>query len=241
MNASISAMIERQRRRQLPSSFHQKRPCSFKICFGGGVLILIFFFVRLQYNVLRSTNGNYALSTTPKHRRPKILFVHIGKTGGEFIKAQLAVICKTRKNKLVKADCLKRFQSSGKQSLLSSYTMGYLHVHNPVFPKNGLQASTHYLFSVRHPLSRFLSWCKYSGFYEGVERVNMILLLSVSHPNINHHLQTPTIIPEVAIPGNPTVPRARRMSGRLSSLGKIASLPWINSLTRYNHYRAINH
>ena len=159
MNPSSPVASTRQ---LLPSSRSRKKTCSIKLLLGSVVVLLAIFFIGLQYKLLHSTNGNSGKSNAlNKRRRPKILVVHIGKTGGEFIKAQLAVVCKTRKNKLVKADCLKRFQTSGTQSLLSTQTMGYLHVHNPVFPKNGLQASTHYLFSVRHPLSRFLSWCKY--------------------------------------------------------------------------------
>jgi hypothetical protein len=71
----------------------------------------------------------------------------------------LQVICKTRKNRLVKQECTQRFADKKQKTMISSQTMGYLHA-NSIFPKNGRRAATHFLFSVRHPLSRFLSWCK---------------------------------------------------------------------------------
>jgi hypothetical protein len=149
------------RRRQRPG-------CSkLTVAFGIFFAVVVTLSSLLQLQVLSFTATTSTVITqqalmSPK-RKTRILFVHIGKTGGEYIKAQLAVLCKTRKNKLLKEECLGKFQQQiHPQSLISQHTFGYLHVHNPIFPKNGLKASTHYLFSVRHPLTRFLSWYTYN-------------------------------------------------------------------------------
>lgn len=126
-------------------------------------------------------------STSPsnikkRNKKVRILYVHIGKTGGEYVKAQLgSVICRTRKNRLLKDACMKRFtvlsqqklqqriqqqqSSSSSLSYLMQYTYGYMHVQNPIVPKNGIRTSTHYMYSIRQPVSRLLSWYVYNHPY----------------------------------------------------------------------------
>ena len=104
---------------------------------------------------------------------PKIVYVHVGKTGGEWIKSQLPVICKTRRNSKLKQNCLQRFATSATPnaitdttpalSLLQNAVIGYIHT-TLIYPKN-IQYSlaiTHYLFSIRHPYERFQSWYIYN-------------------------------------------------------------------------------
>ena len=40
-------------------------------------------------------------------------------------------------------------------------TIGYLHVNN-LYPRNGHQLASHYLYSVRNPLTRLISWYIYN-------------------------------------------------------------------------------
>lgn len=96
---------------------------------------------------------------TTSNRR--LLYVHIGKTGGEWIKSQLAIICKTRKNPKLRQTCLDSFPTEATSTELSRQTGGYLHVHN-LFPRNAIAWASHYLFSIRHPLQRLVSWYVYN-------------------------------------------------------------------------------
>lgn len=101
--------------------------------------------------------SNYTATSTRR-----IVYVHIGKTGGEFIKSQLAIICKTRKNPKVKQTCLDSFATPQEATTaLSRQTGGYLHVHT-LFPRNAVAWASHYLFSIRHPLHRLVSWYVYN-------------------------------------------------------------------------------
>jgi hypothetical protein len=45
--------------------------------------------------------------------------------------------------------------------LISQETVGYYHVHN-LYPRNAFPLCTHLLFSIRHPLSRLISWYVYN-------------------------------------------------------------------------------
>ena len=107
--------------------------------------------------------------TIENSARPRIVYVHVGKTGGEWVKAQLHVICKTRKNPQLKQKCLKRFTDSSPstthQKLPSSYvsqlTVGYIHTTS-VYPRNAKELSTHYMYSIRHPYERLKSWYIYN-------------------------------------------------------------------------------
>lgn len=108
----------------------------------------------------RGTSHVLRRNNTPTTR--SIVYVHIGKTGGEWIKTQLSIICKTRKNPIVKRSCLDSFQGPNVASTkISSQTVGYLHTIN-MYPRNLHALATHYLFSVRHPLTRLISWYVYN-------------------------------------------------------------------------------
>jgi hypothetical protein len=118
----------------------------------------------------------------PTKRR--ILFVHIGKTGGETLKAQLQVSCKTRKNPTIRSACQERFQNAAAAaaattsanesrsqhsesipttttSLVSEQTVGYFHI-NTLYPRNAIPLATDYLFTLRNPISRVVSWYAYN-------------------------------------------------------------------------------
>jgi hypothetical protein len=91
----------------------------------------------------------------------RILYVHIGKTGGEYVKAQLKVSCKTRKNKELKRECQDRFQGVP-STQVSQQTVGYLHVDSILYPRNAIPLATHYMYTLRNPLDRVISWYIYN-------------------------------------------------------------------------------
>jgi Sulfotransferase family len=102
----------------------------------------------------------------PKRR---ILFVHVGKTGGETLKAQLQVSCKTRKNPTIRSACQERFQNAAAAaaatttttSLVSEQTVGYFHI-TTLYPRNAIPLATDFLFTLRNPISRVVSWYAYN-------------------------------------------------------------------------------
>jgi hypothetical protein len=110
------------------------------------------------------------IPNSPIPQKPKgVVYVHVGKTGGEWLKAQLKIVCKTRRNPNIRKDCLQRDYPS----LLSKQTVGYIHASSIYlakgqrFPKresitDDLSAFTHYLFTIRHPLTRLVSWYTYN-------------------------------------------------------------------------------
>ena len=103
-----------------------------------------------------------------------IVYVHVGKTGGEWIKTQLKMVCKTRRNRNIRAVCLQQKYPT----LLSTLAVGYIHtstmyidsdVQKPrqTIPRtksirDASGAFSHYLFSIRHPLRRLVSWYTYN-------------------------------------------------------------------------------
>ena len=92
----------------------------------------------------------------------KILYCHIGKTGGEFVKSQLgSVMCKARQNPKLKEECLRKQHEPHSTTRLSNHTIAYTHVGRWI-PQNGLGMASHMLFSVRHPVDRFVSWYFYN-------------------------------------------------------------------------------
>jgi hypothetical protein len=92
----------------------------------------------------------------------RILYVHVGKTGGEFVKAQLQVSCKTRKNRDLKRECQDRFADGVPSTQVSQQTVGYLHVDSILYPRNAIPLATHYMYTLRNPLDRVISWYIYN-------------------------------------------------------------------------------
>jgi hypothetical protein len=87
-----------------------------------------------------------------------ILFVHVGKTGGETIQWRMKLSCKLRRSVAMKEECFQYF--TGEESMLSKATIGHLHC-DKLRPKESLARSTAFLFSVRHPVDRIVSWFQY--------------------------------------------------------------------------------
>lgn len=102
--------------------------------------------------------------TTPSYMHVErtdksIVFVHIGKAGGETIKAALEVGCAVKKNKLARKQC----KTSLQHSALSDQVKGYFHCFR-VLPKENVinqTTTTSYLYNIRHPVHRIVSWYRY--------------------------------------------------------------------------------
>eukprot|EP00980_Cylindrotheca_fusiformis_P011471 scaffold2659_cov107-Cylindrotheca_fusiformis.AAC.14 len=94
--------------------------------------------------------------------RQNIMFVHIGKTGGETVRNLLLVACKMRKNPGHYKKCIRRFQSNYalNSTPLSQQTTGTIHCDLTV-PKDALDKATALLVSVRNPIERVVSWYRY--------------------------------------------------------------------------------
>jgi hypothetical protein len=102
---------------------------------------------------------NSTQRTLPKKRR-KMVFMHVGKTGGETLRRHVFQFsCRLIFNEQERTKCLR---DVGKESVLSSVTRGICHQkHSWPTPKY-VQRATDYLFTVREPIARFESWYRYS-------------------------------------------------------------------------------
>lgn len=88
-----------------------------------------------------------------------ILFVHVGKTGGETIQWRVKLSCKLRRSKLMKQECHQVFAGI-EESALSKATIGYFHC-DKLRPKWALENATMFMFSLRNPVDRIISWFQY--------------------------------------------------------------------------------
>ena len=87
-----------------------------------------------------------------------LMFVHVGKTGGETIKWRLSVICHQRASKRKRTRCLEQF--AGSESQLSKHTIGYMHC-GAMRPRQSILNATSFLVSIRDPIDRIVSWFQY--------------------------------------------------------------------------------
>jgi hypothetical protein len=78
-----------------------------------------------------------------------MIFVHVGKTGGETIKWRLQAVCNLRGSQRKKDRCHEQFTRG--ESKLSHATIGYTHCGSQR-PKNSMAAATTFLFSIRDPI-----------------------------------------------------------------------------------------
>lgn len=147
------------------------------------LVLVFFFFLTILLQVWLSVSVRFLTHPTQYTFSPPIqksslsikangiVYVHIGKTGGEWLKAQLQIICKTRRNPNIRMACLQQRYPS----LLSKQTIGYIHASNIYIGDNKRRTIprkesvtdvasvfSHYLFTVRHPLRRLISWYTYN-------------------------------------------------------------------------------
>ncbi|CAJ1939211.1 unnamed protein product [Cylindrotheca closterium] len=112
----------------------------------------------LSHSLISSTPHQKLDRTKPR----RVLFVHIGKTGGETIRQTLRVACRMRQNPSLQESCLQKFKndpSLGKTPL-NQQTIGTIHCLLMV-PANALSKASTLLVSVRNPIERVISWFRY--------------------------------------------------------------------------------
>jgi len=91
---------------------------------------------------------------------PRIVLIHIGKTGGESIRHSLRITCRQRRNPEERLKCRQQM-SDHSESALSLHTVGTLHCQQ-AFPSGILNEADTFLFTLRSPLSRIVSWFRYT-------------------------------------------------------------------------------
>lgn len=94
----------------------------------------------------------------PNLKNRTMLFVHVGKAGGETVKWRLKVICNQRGSKRKKTRCLEQFQNG--ESFVSNATIGYMHCDS-LRPRWSIDIATTFLVSLRDPIDRIVSWFQY--------------------------------------------------------------------------------
>ena len=88
----------------------------------------------------------------------RIVFVHVGKTGGFSMNAVLKAGCERFRNSSSKTNCLNKFHTdSSGESKLSNLTKGVLHVNTRREQRKWLNNATTFLVSARNPLTRAIS------------------------------------------------------------------------------------
>lgn len=122
------------------------------------------------YHSIPSSQGNFTARQMEVLRSPesrRIVLVHVGKTGGETLKHVLRVGCLVRSNALQKERCRRDFTAKYGRSnatvlepLLSEAVTGYFH-YRRITPPLATNNATHFLFTIRHPLTRIQSWFRY--------------------------------------------------------------------------------
>jgi hypothetical protein len=87
-----------------------------------------------------------------------LVFIHVGKTGGETIQWRLKLSCKLRTSKRKKARCFDQFEQG--ESYVSNATISYLHC-DKLKPKRSFQNASTFMISLRDPIDRIVSWFQY--------------------------------------------------------------------------------
>jgi Sulfotransferase family len=105
--------------------------------------------------IQRGGGGDDVIDLPDKKNRT-ILFVHVGKAGGETIKSVLDAGCQVMHNVRRRTKCLANLPASK----LSAAVVGYFHCFK-VQPSGMAVSANSYLFNVRHPVDRTISWYRY--------------------------------------------------------------------------------
>eukprot|EP00934_Nitzschia_sp_Nitz4_P007770 Nitzschia sp. Nitz4//scaffold48_size128905//41196//42336//NITZ4_003590-RA/size128905-augustus-gene-0.3-mRNA-1//1//CDS//3329552952//7760//frame0 len=102
---------------------------------------------------------SYRYSTLQSFENQTLVFVHIGKTGGETIQWRIRLSCELRRGEMKRERCLAQFKNH-EESILSKSTVGYLHCDR-LRPKGILSDASMFLVSIRDPIHRIVSWFQY--------------------------------------------------------------------------------
>lgn len=127
---------------------------------------------RLSTKRRSATHGsrhNKVAPTPWNQTAERMIFVHVGKTGGETIKTTLRIGCSQKKTEEERLLCWRRFNmahgmaysSTGAQaSILSQVVVGTMH-WKYIEPADSMVNATSFLFTVRNPLDRLISWFRF--------------------------------------------------------------------------------
>lgn len=84
----------------------------------------------------------------------KIVFTHVGKAGGQTLRNLFRVFC-TSDRKHIPVEC-----NDAPSSMLSDKTSGYIHPRE-MRPEGAVDTADAFLFNLRHPVDRMISWYHY--------------------------------------------------------------------------------
>jgi hypothetical protein len=120
-------------------------------------------------NVYTNVSAAYLATKLPEWKTNmsrSILFVHVGKAGGETIKSVLSAGCRSRANVKRRNKCLQKLPNS----TISDTVQWYFHCFKMPFtakvtrfnaPPSAAEAASSYLYNLRHPVDRTISWYHY--------------------------------------------------------------------------------
>ena len=104
----------------------------------------------------RQDDTSFPLSTAQSalSRLTNIVFVHCGKAGGQTLRVLFKVFCESDRTN-IPDEC-----ATAPDSVLSNKTIGYIHPKE-VRPQGSIQAADAFLYNLRHPVDRMISWYHY--------------------------------------------------------------------------------
>lgn len=112
--------------------------------------------VRHQPNILTTTlHGNIPLPIEPVFPFQNIFWAHVGKAGGNTIRVLLRAYCESDKT-VIADQC-----TVAPDSMISYLIKGFIHSKD-VYPATySIKEADAYLYNLRHPVDRMLSWYHY--------------------------------------------------------------------------------
>ena len=119
---------------------------------------------RMSANAAAASIPFFAVNNRRRTSNRTIFLVHVGKTGGETVRQTLKITCRFRKNDIRRQECWEALQQQLNQSetALSLYTIGTIHC-NVALPQGAMQQASTFLWTLRNPLDRVVSWYRYTN------------------------------------------------------------------------------
>jgi hypothetical protein len=141
-----------------------RQPILKRILWGTilGLSIRTCLFFLLIWNQYTTTLEDDKIALQNKSSCHRIIFLHVGKTGGSTVKTALRIKCTANKwQPEQRSACQSQmntfFMKNGGENAISKHVIGYSHVN--VQPTDKVWRSANvFLFSIRSPIVRFISW-----------------------------------------------------------------------------------
>lgn len=181
----------------------------------------------IEWNDLDDNPSTELESTTPivvPDDERSILFVHVGKAGGETIKEAFEHCCSIRKNVARKNNCYANLPNS----TLSDIVKGYVHGIGPTIPSDIRENVTSILINLRNPIDRIISWYGFVNPHHCNQGTSGTTNCIVKRHVLNH-LQEDYLINKLYMTCFPTIedfaigtnPKAKRTSDECKVLARI--------------------